>query len=132
MVRSPHPHARIATVDTAEAMAMPGVLGVFTGADVQTDGLRPIPYNPVPSTNYDVKLTGRGGTEVFIGPHYLLPADKTRHLGDAVAMVVADGTGEIAPISFVSWHAELSTTLERRIPTNRRCRMHPDPPVICL
>ena len=67
MVRSPHPHARIAAIDTAEAMAMPGVLGVYTGADVQTDGLRPIPHNPVPSTDYDVKLTGRGGTEVFIG-----------------------------------------------------------------
>jgi CO/xanthine dehydrogenase Mo-binding subunit len=39
MVRSPHPHARIAAIDTAEAMAMPGVLGVYTGADVQKDGL---------------------------------------------------------------------------------------------
>jgi aerobic carbon-monoxide dehydrogenase large subunit len=62
MVRSPHPHAWIAAIDTAEAMAMPGVLGVYTGADVQTDGLKPIPHNPVPSTNFDVKLTGRHPT----------------------------------------------------------------------
>ncbi len=67
---------------------------MFTGADVQSDGLRPIPHNPVPSTNYDVKLTGRGGTEVFIGPHYLLPADKARHVGEAVAMVIAETLGQ--------------------------------------
>jgi aerobic carbon-monoxide dehydrogenase large subunit len=90
MVRSPHPHARIAAIDVAEAMAMPGVLGVYTGADGLKDQWRPIPHNPVPSTKYDVKLTGRGGTEVFIGPHYLLPHDKARHVGEAVAMVVAE------------------------------------------
>ena len=33
IVRSPHPHARIAAIDIAAAKAMPGVLGVFTGAD---------------------------------------------------------------------------------------------------
>src|SRR5271154_6718224 len=81
MVRSPHPHARIAAIDPAEAMTMPGVLGVYTGADVQNDHLRPIPHNPVPSTKYDVRLTGRNGTEVFIGPHYLMPHDKARHVG---------------------------------------------------
>ncbi len=90
MVRSPHPHARIAAVDCAAAMAMSGVLGVYTGADGLNDGLRPIPHNPVPSTKYDVKLTGRGGTAVFIGPHLLLPHDKARHVGEAVAMVVAE------------------------------------------
>ena len=37
-----------------------------------------------------MKLTGRGGTKVFIGPHMLLPADKARHVGEAVAMVVAE------------------------------------------
>jgi carbon-monoxide dehydrogenase large subunit len=37
-----------------------------------------------------MKLTGPGGTDVFIGPHLLLPADKARHVGEAVAMVVAE------------------------------------------
>jgi len=90
MVRSPHPHARIIGIDFAEAMALPGVLGVYTGADGLRDRLRPIPHNPVPSTKYDVKLTGRNGTAVFIGPHHLLPHDKARHVGEAVAMVVAE------------------------------------------
>jgi aerobic carbon-monoxide dehydrogenase large subunit len=39
MVRSPHPHARIRGVEAARARVMPGVLGVFTGADCRTDGL---------------------------------------------------------------------------------------------
>lgn len=90
MVRSPHPHARILAVDTARAKAMPGVLGVFTGADCLTDKLAPIPHDPVPKTKFDMKLTGPGGGAVFIGPHMLLPADKARHVGEAVAMVVAE------------------------------------------
>ncbi len=39
MVRSPHAHARIVSIDKAAALAMPGVLGVFTGADCAADGL---------------------------------------------------------------------------------------------
>lgn len=90
MVRSPHPHAKINGIDKAAALAMPGVLAVYTGADCLQDGLKPIPHSPVPSTQYDVKLTGRGGTKIFIGAHDVLPADKARHVGEAVAMVVAE------------------------------------------
>jgi carbon-monoxide dehydrogenase large subunit len=89
MVRSPHPHARIAAIDIAQAMAMPGVLAVYTGADCAADGLGPIPHSPLPSTRYDIKLGAPGGGTVFEGPHLLLPADKARHVGEAVAMVVA-------------------------------------------
>ncbi len=90
MVRSPHPHARIVSIDKSRAQALPGVLGVFTGADCAADGLRPIGHDPLPKTRDDMKLTGPGGSNVFIGPHLLLPADKVRHVGEAVAMVVAD------------------------------------------
>ncbi len=90
MVRSPHPHARIVSIDAAAARAMPGVLAVFTGADCLADGLRPFNHNAVPSTKYDVKLTGPDGGAVFVGRHLLLPADKARHYGEAVAMVVAE------------------------------------------
>src|SRR5579863_6954092 len=64
MVRSPHPHARIVRIGTARSRAMPGVLAVYTGADCLADGLRPFAHNAVPSTNYDVKLTGPGGSAV--------------------------------------------------------------------
>jgi carbon-monoxide dehydrogenase large subunit len=90
MVRSPYPHARIVAVDTAAACALPGVLGVFTGADCQADGLGAIPHSPVPKTKFDLKLTAPGGGLVFEGPHLVLPADKARHVGEAVAMVVAE------------------------------------------
>ncbi|HTZ02411.1 MAG TPA: xanthine dehydrogenase family protein molybdopterin-binding subunit [Xanthobacteraceae bacterium] len=89
MVRSPYPHARIVSIDTAQAGAMPGVLGVFTGADCAADNLKPIPHDPLPKTKFDMKLAAPGGGAVFIGPHLLLPADKARHVGEAVAMVVA-------------------------------------------
>ena len=90
MVRSPHPHARIVSIDKTRALAMSGVLGVFTGADCLADGLGSIPHDPLPKTRDDMKLTGPGGSEVFIGPHWLLPADKVRHVGEALAMVVAE------------------------------------------
>jgi carbon-monoxide dehydrogenase large subunit len=89
MVRSPYPHARIVNVDAARAKKMPGVRGVFTGADCLADQLNPIPHDPLPKTKYDMKLSAAGGKPVFIGPHMLLPADKARHVGEAVAMVVA-------------------------------------------
>ena len=90
MVRSPYPHARILGIDPSAALAMHGVLGVYTGADCVADGLKDIPHNPVPSTQFDVKLRGRGNTPVFIGSHMLLPADRARYVGEAVAMVVAE------------------------------------------
>jgi carbon-monoxide dehydrogenase large subunit len=90
MVRSPYPHARILGVDCARAKKMPGALGVFPGEDCLADKLNPIPHDPLPKTKYDMKLSAAGGKPVFIGPHMLLPADKARHVGEAVAMVVAN------------------------------------------
>jgi aerobic carbon-monoxide dehydrogenase large subunit len=90
MVRSPHPHARIVAINSERAKAMPGVLGVFTGVDCEADKVGPIPHDPVPKTKFDMKLTGPGGGPVFAGPHALLPADKVRHVGEAVVMVVAE------------------------------------------
>jgi carbon-monoxide dehydrogenase large subunit len=90
MVRSPYAHARIVKIDTAAAKAMPGVLLVLTGADCKADDLKPIPHSPVPQTHFDIKLTARGGKPVVPGRHMLLPADKARYAGEAVAMVVAE------------------------------------------
>jgi len=90
LVRSPHPHAVIRAIDTRAARAMPGVLGVFTGADCQADGLQALPHTPAPQTRYDLTLTGPGGGAIFIGPHFLLPVDKVRHVGEALALVVAE------------------------------------------
>src|SRR5262245_47491123 len=61
MVRSPYPHARILGVEATRAKVMPGVLGVFAGADCLADGLGAIPHDPLPKTKFDMKLTGAGG-----------------------------------------------------------------------
>ncbi|MGH6664346.1 MAG: xanthine dehydrogenase family protein molybdopterin-binding subunit [Pseudolabrys sp.] len=90
MLRSPYPHARIVSIDKTRALALPGVLGVFTGADCAADGLGAIQHDPLPKTRDDMKLSAPGGGEVFFGPHLLLPTDKVRHVGEAVAMVVAE------------------------------------------
>jgi carbon-monoxide dehydrogenase large subunit len=94
IVRSPHPHARIVSIDTAQAAAMPGVLAVLTGADCLADGLNPVPHDPVPKTRYDMKLVPPPGAELFIGPQPLMQSDVVRHVGEAVAMVVADTQGQ--------------------------------------
>jgi len=90
VVRSPYPHARIRGVDFSKTRAMPGMLGTYSGADCLADKLNPIPHDPVPKTKYDMKLHAPGGGAIFIGPHMLLPADKARHVGEAVAAVVAE------------------------------------------
>ena len=90
IVRSLYPHARILEVDTGRASAMPGVVAAFTGKDCEDDGLGPIPHSPVPSTRTDLRLTAPNGGPIFTGPHALLPADKVRHVGEPVAMVVAE------------------------------------------
>jgi carbon-monoxide dehydrogenase large subunit len=94
IVRSPHAHARITRIDTSAAKKMPGVLGVFTAEDCLADKLGPIPHDPLPKTKFDMKLRGPGGGEIFIGPHLLLPADKARHVGEALAMVVAESQNQ--------------------------------------
>src|SRR6266508_1848208 len=90
MVRSPHAHARIVRIDAAEARALPGVLAVLTGADFAKDGLKSIPHRPFSVSPPDVRLQNRDGSEIFVAPHWPLPADKARFAGEAVAMVVAE------------------------------------------
>jgi len=90
MVRSPHAHARIRSIDTAEARAMPGVLAVLTGQDALADGLKRIPHLAAPGTPPDIVLKNRDGSPVPAAPHHVLPADRVRHVGAAVAFVIAE------------------------------------------
>src|SRR5262245_1020409 len=90
MVRSPHAHARIRAIDTAQARALPGVIAVLTGQDALADGLRPIPHRPTPGSPPDILLKNRDGSAHPIAPHAPLPADRARFVGEAVAIVVAE------------------------------------------
>jgi carbon-monoxide dehydrogenase large subunit len=89
MVRSAHPHARIGAIDAAAAMALPGVIAVLTGADAIVDGLKPIPHRPLIGPP-DIALGKPDTSDKFVSPHRVLPHDKARFAGEAVAMVIAE------------------------------------------
>ena len=90
MVRSPHAHAAIEGIDAADALKVPGVLAVLTGADAASDGVGLIPHPAVPTNPHEVPLTSRDGSPFFIAPHPPLPTDRARFVGEPVAMVVAE------------------------------------------
>src|SRR6266446_2798813 len=80
--RSPHAHAEIKSIDTGAARAMPGVLAVFTGADLKADGVNGLPCV------WGIK--GKDGQPMKEPPHPAMAQDKVRYVGDAVAFVVAE------------------------------------------
>ncbi|MCC7426661.1 MAG: xanthine dehydrogenase family protein molybdopterin-binding subunit [Alphaproteobacteria bacterium] len=81
VLRSPHAHARIRAIDTAAARAMPGVLGIFTHADLAAEGIGHLPCV--------VGLKNKDGSRRADTPRPALADGVVRHVGDAVAFVVA-------------------------------------------
>jgi aerobic carbon-monoxide dehydrogenase large subunit len=77
VLRSPHAHARLRIADAAKAKALPGVALVLTGADTAELGNLPC-QGEVP------------GVKLAVPPYPILARDQVRHVGDAVAFVVAD------------------------------------------
>jgi carbon-monoxide dehydrogenase large subunit len=90
LVRSPHAHARIESIDVGPAAGAPGVIAVLTGSEAAKDGLHPIPHRPVPTNPHEVPLKSRDGSPLFIAPHPVLATGKVRHIGEPVAVVVAE------------------------------------------
>ncbi|WP_043839053.1 xanthine dehydrogenase family protein molybdopterin-binding subunit [Muricoccus aerilatus] len=95
VLRSPHAHARILRIDAAAARGMPGVAAILTAAEAAADGLRPIRHTPVPA---DALTPARPAFEpeaatIHDTGHPVLAADRVRHVGEAVAFVVADTLG---------------------------------------
>ena len=81
-VRSPHGHAKVVSVDTADAAKSKGVLAVLTGADMKAAGVNTAGKHP--------PLPGRGGKDLIQPFRPVLAIDRVRYVGEAVAMVVAD------------------------------------------
>src|ERR1700694_5282322 len=76
-VRSPHAHARIVRIDATAAKKLKGVLAVYSGKDLVTAGVKPIPVGwLIPNMK--------------IPPRYPLAVDRARHMGEAVAVVIAE------------------------------------------
>jgi carbon-monoxide dehydrogenase large subunit len=126
IVRSPHAHAEIRSIDIKAAAARPGVLAILTGADVAADGLAPIPHNVSWSGPPDATLRAPPGFEVFVTKHLLLPVDRVRHVGEAVAMVVAETAASAADA------AELVEIdyVDLRAVTDARAAMMPGAPQV--
>ncbi len=80
-VRSPHAHAKILGLDISAAVETPGVRAVYTGADLQADGIGELPCT--------VSLKNRDGSQRADTPRLPLATDTVRHVGDPVAFVVA-------------------------------------------
>ena len=89
-LRAPHAHALIRRIDTLAARKMPRVIAVLTGEDARTAGLNAIPHLATPGAPPDIVLHNRDGSPVPIAPHPLLPTDRVRHVGTAVAFVIAE------------------------------------------
>jgi carbon-monoxide dehydrogenase large subunit len=89
MVRSPHAHARIRSVDTRAAEAAPGVLAVITGRHMVENGLQAIPHSVGTRHPADITLENKDGSPPFIPPHFPMTSEEARHCGEIVAMAVA-------------------------------------------
>ncbi|MFZ5789185.1 MAG: xanthine dehydrogenase family protein molybdopterin-binding subunit [Pseudomonadota bacterium] len=85
-LRSPHAHAKIKKIDTAAAARMPGVVAVFTGADVAADKVGGLICGWV--------VTDRFGKPHKAPPHPVLATDKVRYVGDHVAVVIAESVAQ--------------------------------------
>ncbi len=114
LVRSPVAHARIRSVDTTAAASMPGVVAVFTGAELAGDWLGPIPCAwPVTA---DMKNP----------PHYPLAVDEVCYAGDGVAVVVAtsDALARDAAGSVVVDYEELPAVVDLEDASSDRALVH--------
>jgi carbon-monoxide dehydrogenase large subunit len=80
MVRSPYAHGIIRGIDIEAARSMPGVLGVYTAADMAAYG----------GIRCQMHVPGRDGSAMANVPRPPLAADKVRYVGDPVAFVVAE------------------------------------------
>jgi carbon-monoxide dehydrogenase large subunit len=81
-LRSPHAHARIKSIDTSKAKAAQGVVAVFTGEDVAASKIGGLPCGWL--------IHSKDGTPMKEPMHPIIAVGKVRHVGDQVALVVAE------------------------------------------
>jgi carbon-monoxide dehydrogenase large subunit len=111
-VRSPHAHARVRGIDTTAARRHPGVVAVFTGRDMAGVNSLPCGWDlrkekNVPGVIQDLAMV----------PHMPLTADAARHVGDPVAVVIADSLTaavDAAELVKVDWEVLPAVTATER------------------
>ncbi len=82
VLRSPHAHAEISMIETSAAAALPGVVGVYTAADLAADDIGPLPCAAAAVVQTIEPIT--------VPPRHALASSRVRHVGDPVAFVVAE------------------------------------------
>jgi carbon-monoxide dehydrogenase large subunit len=80
--RSDRPHAKLIRIDTSDATKAPAVVAVFTGADMAADNIGGLPCGWL--------IHNKDGSPMKEPPHPVIAVDKVRHVGDPVAVVVAE------------------------------------------
>src|SRR5881396_3459521 len=81
-VRSPHAHAKINSIDVSAAKKMPGVVDVLTGKELATDKIGNLICGWM--------IHSKDGTPMKMAPHPAIANGKANHVGDAVAVVIAE------------------------------------------
>ena len=81
-VRSPHAHALIKNIDTKDACTLPGVVAIYTVEDLKADNIGDVPCG-APAMNKD-------GSPCVMPPRPALAEAAVRHVGDAIAVVIAE------------------------------------------
>src|SRR5438046_772243 len=124
--RSPHGHARIRRIDTAAAKAHPGVVAALPGRD--TEGVNALPCGwdlrkakNVPGVVQDLAMV----------PHMPLTSDVARHVGDPVAVVIADSqeaATDAAEKVRVDWEPLPSVTATEKASASGAATIHADAP----
>ncbi len=82
LLRSPHAHATLREIDTLQARGAPGVIAVYTNKDLAAAGIKPLPCVAV--------MPNRDGSPMFVPERHAIAKDRVAHLGEPVAMVVAE------------------------------------------
>ena len=93
IVRSRVAHGRIVAINVDEALALPGVLAIYTGSDLTAGGIGLMPKG--------MSAKNRDGSEMNKPDQPVLTQDKVRFVGDPVALVVAGALTRVRPGTLV-------------------------------
>jgi carbon-monoxide dehydrogenase large subunit len=125
-VRSPHAHARIKSIDVAAAKAHPGVIAVFTGKDMTGVNSLPCGWDLRKAKNIPGVVQ-----DLVMPPHMPLTSDVARHVGDPVAVVIADtqaAAADAAEKVSVAWEPLPAVTATEKATAPGTVQVHADAP----
>jgi carbon-monoxide dehydrogenase large subunit len=86
LLRSPHANAKLSRIDTSAAATAPGVVAVYTGQDMAKDEIGGLPCGWL--------INSKDGSPMKEPPHPVLAIERVRHVGDPVAVVIADSLAQ--------------------------------------